>query len=110
MFYASYVLIELTSLLTVSDQYNQDVAHWSLAVDQASACSVAPGTAEDVGKIVCLSPSLKISVTNTSFLNVSSESLGTPRHLSQSKEADTPRTQDFPQQPVSRSPCLNSLM
>lgn len=56
---ASYVLdrckITLTFLMccdTVSDQYNQDVAHWSLAGVEASTCSVEPGTASDVGKIV----------------------------------------------------------
>ncbi|KAK7686217.1 hypothetical protein QCA50_010437 [Cerrena zonata] len=35
-----------------SDLYNQDIAHWSLAGIEASACSVEPGTPSDVGKIL----------------------------------------------------------
>ena len=57
VYFMAYMLVKLIVCLTVSDQYIQDTAHWSLAVNQASACSVAPGTAEDVGKIVRPLPS-----------------------------------------------------
>jgi hypothetical protein len=38
-----------------SPEYSYDISHASISSTQASACSVEPGSAEDVGKIVrCL--------------------------------------------------------
>ena len=41
------------SLLIVAIQYTEDNEHWASSSSQASECSVEPGTAEDVGIIVC---------------------------------------------------------
>ena len=35
-----------------SKSYNNDTLHWAITSSQQSACSVEPGTAKDVGKIV----------------------------------------------------------
>ncbi|VDB99545.1 unnamed protein product [Peniophora sp. CBMAI 1063] len=46
----------------LSIQYAQDNKHWMGSSSQTSACSVEPGTAEDVGKILEI-----VGSTNTSF-------------------------------------------
>lgn len=49
--------ISLDSLLIqseVSISYTQDISHWASSSSQASACSVEPGTPQDVGIIVRL--------------------------------------------------------
>lgn len=52
--------VELTiSLVLQALQYNSDISHFSVSSNQAAACSVTPGTAEDVGKIVSSTPFMR---------------------------------------------------
>ncbi|VDB91517.1 unnamed protein product [Peniophora sp. CBMAI 1063] len=46
----------------LSIQYESDIAHWAFSSTQRATCSVQPGTAEDVGKILQI-----VGSTNTSF-------------------------------------------
>ena len=41
--------------MSVSIQYTEDIEHWAGSSTQDATCSVEPGNAEDVGKIVRLS-------------------------------------------------------
>ncbi|KAH9925023.1 FAD-binding domain-containing protein [Epithele typhae] len=50
------------SLLDFNPTYNKDVGHWMTSSSQQAACSVEPGTAEDVGKILQI-----LGDTNTPF-------------------------------------------
>ena len=44
---------------TASLQYQEDISHWAGSSSQVSACSVEPGTVDDVGKIVSFHPFLE---------------------------------------------------
>ena len=48
----STLVVLLTDGDQASTQYLSDISHYSLSSSQESACSVEPGTAEDVSKIV----------------------------------------------------------
>ena len=45
--------IPSTTDLGLNAAYEKDIGHWALSSTTYAACSVEPGSAEDVGKIVC---------------------------------------------------------